>query len=170
MASIVVGLTIALILYAKHRRRVAKHGTTAVDHDANTVSPFMLSTQMDGHTNKTTPRRGPEVRSVSRSTIARQHLETELRMVHEKMVDLQHRETDRERSSTGPTAGSRTHRMLRLPSMRRSSTRGSPDVQAQLEASREQIDMLVMRIHALEANANSPYGARVSNELPPSYV
>jgi hypothetical protein len=73
MASVVVGLTIALILCAKHRRRVAKHGTTAVDHDANTVSPFTLITQMEGHTNKTTPRRGPEVRSVSRSTIA-QHL------------------------------------------------------------------------------------------------
>jgi uncharacterized coiled-coil protein SlyX len=43
-------------------------------------------------------------------------------------------------------------------------------VQAQLEASREQLNMLVMRMHALEANVNSAYGVGISNEPPPAYV
>jgi hypothetical protein len=79
-------------------------------------------------------------------------------MVQEKMADLQ----DLERSSPG--------RVWRLMSMRSTSTRGSPDVRAELEAAKEQINMLVMRIHALEANTNSAYGAGFSNEPPPPYV
>ncbi|KAJ7864670.1 hypothetical protein B0H13DRAFT_1899059 [Mycena leptocephala] len=71
VASVVVGLTIALLLCAKHRRRAAKHGATAVDYDANTVSPFTLVTEMDGHN---TPPRDSDIRSVSPSTITRQGL------------------------------------------------------------------------------------------------
>jgi hypothetical protein len=158
VASFVVGLTIALILCIKHRRRTAKHHTTGINRDANTISPFTLITQMGGHTNETTPHRDSDIRSVSPSTITRQDLETELQMVQEKMADLQ----DLERSSPG--------RVWRLMSMRSTSTRGSPDVRAELEAAKEQINMLVMRIHALEANTNSAYGAGFSNEPPPPYV
>jgi hypothetical protein len=93
-------------------------------------------------------------------------LETELRMVHEKMADLQ----DLERSTTRETAGSGTRRVLRLMSIRSSSTRASPDVRAELEAAKEQINMLLTRMHLLEANANSTYGAGFSNESPPAYV
>ncbi|KAJ7933471.1 hypothetical protein B0H13DRAFT_2650528 [Mycena leptocephala] len=149
VASVVVGLTIALLLCAKHRRRAAKHGATAVDYDANTVSPFTLVTEMDGHN---TPPRDSDIRSVSPSTITRQGLETELWVVHEKMADLQ----DLERSST--TAGSGTRGVSGLMSMRRSSIRGVPDVEAQLETSREQINMLVTRMQALEATTNSRMG------------
>jgi hypothetical protein len=165
VASVVVGLNIALILCAKHRR-AAKHHPTAINRDANTVSPFTLVMQMDGRTDGTTARRDSDVRRVSPSTITRQDLESELRIVHEKMADLQ----DLERSSTGTTAGSGMPRVLRLMSMPSTSTMGSPDVQAQLEASREQINMLVMRMHALEANVNSAYGVGISNEPPPAYV
>ncbi|KAJ7909825.1 hypothetical protein B0H13DRAFT_2329968 [Mycena leptocephala] len=140
VASVVVGLTIALLLCAKHRRHTAKHGATAVDRDANTVSPFTLVTEMDG---RNTSPRDSDIRS---------------------MADLQ----DLERSST--TADSGTRRMSGLISMRSSSTRGVPDVEAQLEASREQINMLVTRMQALEATTNSAYGAGISNEPPPAYV
>jgi hypothetical protein len=168
VASVVVGLTIALILCVKHRRRAAKH-ETAVEHDANTVSSFTPLTQMeqmDGHTDETAPSGDSNVRRTSASTITRQDLETELRMVHEKMADLQ----DLERSTTRETAGSGTRRVLRLMSIRSSSTRASPDVRAELEASREQINMLVTRMQALEANAHSAYGVGISNEPPPAYV
>jgi hypothetical protein len=84
-------------------------------------------------------------------------------VVHEKMADLQ----DPERSST--TAGSGTRGVSGLMSMRRSSIRGVPDVEAQLETSREQINMLVTRMQALEATTNSAYGAGISNEPPPAY-
>jgi hypothetical protein len=160
VASVVVGLTIALLLCAKHRRRAAKHGATAVDYDANTVSPFTLVTEMDGHN---TPPRDSDIRSVSPSTITRQGLETELWVVHEKMADLQ----GPERSST--TAGSGTRGVLGLMSMRRSSIRGVSDVEGQLETSREQINMLVTRMQALEATTNSAYVAGISNEPPPAY-
>jgi hypothetical protein len=161
VTSVIVGLTIALLLCAKHRRRAAKHGATAVDRNANTVSPFTLVTEMDG---RNTSPRDSNIRSVSPNTITQQGLETELRMVNEKMADLQ----DLERSST--TADSGTRRMSGLISMRSSSRRGVPDVEAQLEASREQINMLVTRMQALEATTNSAYGAGISNEPPPAYV
>ncbi|KAJ7909821.1 hypothetical protein B0H13DRAFT_2490032 [Mycena leptocephala] len=166
VASVVVGLTIALILCAKHRRRAAKHEATAVDRDANTVSPFTLITQMDGPNDEATPPRDADLWDVSPSTVARQRLETELREVHEKMADLQ----DLSRSSTRAAAGSGVRGVLRLMSMPSTATRGLPDVEAQLEASREQINMLMTRMQALEANANSAYGVGFSNEPPPAYV
>ncbi|KAJ7918279.1 hypothetical protein B0H13DRAFT_1869464 [Mycena leptocephala] len=159
-------LTIALILWAKHRRRAAKKEATAIEHDANTVSPFTLITQMDGPNDEATPPRDADLCDVSPSTVARQHLETELREVHEKMADLQ----DQERSSTRAATGSGMRGVLRLMSMPSTATRGLPDVEAQLEASREQINMLVTRMQALEANTNSAYGAGFSNEPPPAYV
>jgi hypothetical protein len=161
VASVVVGLTIVLLLCTKHRRRAIKQ---AINRDTNTVSPFTLLTQMDGHTDETAPSRDSDVRSVSPNTMTPHDLETELQMVHEKMADLQ----DLERSST--TADSGTRRMSSLMSMRSSSTRGLPDVEAQLETSREQINMLVARMQALEATTNSAYGAGISNEPPPAYV
>ncbi|KAJ7909819.1 hypothetical protein B0H13DRAFT_1877320 [Mycena leptocephala] len=164
VASVVVGLIIALIVCTKRRRRAAKHHATAIDREANTVSPFALITQMDGHNDETAPSGDSNVRRTSASTIPRQDLETELRMVHEKMADLQ----DLERSSTRETADSGTRRVLRLMSIRSSSTRASPDVRAELEAAKEQINMLLTRMHVLEANANSAYGAEFSNESPPA--
>jgi BMFP domain-containing protein YqiC len=165
VASVVVVLTIAL-LCAKHRRRAAKNGATVIEHDANTVSTFTLITQMDGPNDETTPPRDADLWDVSSSTVARQRLETELREVHEKMADLQ----DLSRSSTRVATGSGVRGVLRLMSMPSTATRGLPDVEAQLEASREQINMLMTRMQALEANANSAYGVGFSNEPPPAYV
>jgi BMFP domain-containing protein YqiC len=120
---------------------------------------------MNGHDIETASPGDSNMRRTT-STIVRQRLETELLAVHEKMPDLH----DLERSSRGATAGSGTRGVLGMISMHSSSRRGSPDMQAQLEDSREQINMLVTRMHALEANANSAYEEGLSNEPPPAYV
>jgi hypothetical protein len=138
VASIVVGLVIALILRARYRRRAAKHDATAIERNVHTISPFTLITQTDVHDAEMASLRDSDRCSMNASTIARQQLETELRAVDEQMVDL----PDLKRStSTGVTAGSGTRGVWRLMSMRNSSRRGSPGFQAQLEAAREQINI-----------------------------
>jgi prefoldin subunit 5 len=53
--------------------------------------------------------------------------------------------------------------------MRSTSPRVSPEVEAQLQAAREQIEILMARINELEANAES-WGAGMAGEPPPEYV
>jgi hypothetical protein len=43
-------------------------------------------------------------------------------------------------------------------------------VEAQLQAAREQIDVLVTRINALEENSDSAWERVIGDELPPEYV
>jgi uncharacterized coiled-coil protein SlyX len=54
--------------------------------------------------------------------------------------------------------------------MRTASSRGSPAVHAELQAAKEQINRLVERINALEANANWAYSEGISEDPPPDYV
>ncbi|KAJ7924071.1 hypothetical protein B0H13DRAFT_1864368 [Mycena leptocephala] len=166
VASIVIGLAIALILRARCRRRGAKLGASEINRQANTISPFTLNTQIGGNVDTAAPG-DSDVRSISASTIARQRLETELLAMHEKMIDLQALER---RTSAVATDSSESRRILRPMWMRGTSTRRSPDLEAQLQAAREHIDMLMARINALEADAECPFQAGISDGPPPAYV
>jgi hypothetical protein len=132
---------------------------------AAAISPFNLITHID------TPSRGNAALGVesgvrSPNAITRQLLEMQLLAVAEKMYDLQ----DRERLLVGGSRnGSGLPRMWRLMSVRSASTRPPPDVEAQLQTAREQTNMLVARINALEANSDSAWGRVIGDEPPPEY-
>jgi hypothetical protein len=81
------------------------------------------------------------------------------------MVDLQAQE---ELAGHDPGV-SGMHRMLRRMSTQNTSTR-LPEVETQLQAAREQIDVLVTRINALEENSDSAWERVIGDELPPEYV
>jgi uncharacterized coiled-coil protein SlyX len=99
-----------------------------------------------------------DTRSTGARTIARR--ETQLHAVQEKMVDLE----DTTSSGSDSLGG---HRILRLMRMRTASNRGSPEVHAELQAAKEQINVVVERMNALEVNANWAHG---EDDPPPNYV
>ncbi|KAJ6578319.1 hypothetical protein B0H19DRAFT_1062827 [Mycena capillaripes] len=127
----------------------------------------------------------PDVRSLSASTRTRRQFEAELIAVQKKIVNIE----DSERTSVGSNlsggelpgvcsgkpakrrrggvqgVSTGPSRIWRQISMRYTS----PDVEAQLQAFRDQINMLVRRINALEAHADS-WGVGRSGETLPEYV
>jgi hypothetical protein len=135
-----------------------------IDRAATTISPFTLITEASTPRSRSaTLSEESDVRSISPSTIARQRLETQLHAATEKVADLE----GRERFDGGD--GSADSSMRRLMSARSASTR-LPEVEAQLQAAREQIDMLVTRINALEENSDAGWGRVIGDEPPPEYV
>ncbi|KAJ6564036.1 hypothetical protein B0H19DRAFT_1067636 [Mycena capillaripes] len=151
--------TIFFLRRRRLRRRATERDATQTRSQTGTISPFTLITQIDGPSEGSTGTTADsDARSLSESTMARHQLEMELLAVQEKMVDLE----DEERHSTIGGA----HRMSRPPSM--PATSGNVD--AQLQIAREQIDMLILRINALEANTDPAWGLGISREPPPEYV
>ncbi|KAJ7653010.1 hypothetical protein B0H17DRAFT_1214778 [Mycena rosella] len=150
------------------RRRRLQRRATGRDADRirghgqrDTISPFTLIRQIDGPSDgTTTPTVNPDAHSVSASMIARLQSATELPGVEEKMVDL---EDEVRRTSI---RGSRARRLSRPPSLRATS----PDVDAQLQAARDQISMLMMRMNAVEANTDPGWDMGISDRPPPQYV
>lgn len=110
----------------------------------------------------------------SASAARRQQLANELRAVQEKMVDLE--DLERHTISTVATRPSAPRQLLRLVSMRSTSTttakegRESQDLVAQLEASRQRNELLAARIRELEEQMHSPWALGLSDEPPPGYT
>ncbi|KAJ7805380.1 hypothetical protein B0H13DRAFT_1930215 [Mycena leptocephala] len=156
-----LGIDHRITLPLKSRHRAVRIGAIKINQQASTISPFTLITEM-GDVNNDGP---SDTRSTGASTIARRQLQTQLHAVQEKMVNLEDIER---RTSSGSSDGSGRHRILRL--MRTASNRGSPEVHAELQAAKEQINVLVERMNALEANANWAHGEGISDDPPPNYV
>ncbi|KAJ7726030.1 hypothetical protein B0H14DRAFT_3002622 [Mycena olivaceomarginata] len=184
-ARVVAGISVALailfvniliLLTLRVRRRRYRRRAMEQRAITNTISPF---TMVNSPTNLIPNVANPlEVRSISAGSISRKQLESELLNAQETMVELERITV----SSVGVTRGSARSRILRLISKRSVSSGGGtsshsvpaggrapPDLAAQLQAAREQIDMLVTRIHALEANTD-PWGMGMSDLPPPEYV
>ncbi|KAJ7926136.1 hypothetical protein B0H13DRAFT_2654019 [Mycena leptocephala] len=165
VALAIVALCFVALLFVRVRsgRRAAKIGTIEMNPRASTISPFTLITEA-GDVNNDSP---SDTRRTGAGTIARRKLETQLRTVPEKMVYLEDIES---RTWSGSSDGLGRRRILRLMRMRTVSNRGSPEVHAELQAAKEQINRPVERINALEANANWAYGEGISEDPPPDYV
>ncbi|KAJ7844884.1 hypothetical protein B0H14DRAFT_2775713 [Mycena olivaceomarginata] len=177
IAVIAVALSIFLFCFAailvwhirrrRRQRQAAKSSEMRIDRATTTISPFTLITEASTPRSRSaTLSEESDVRSISASTIARQRLETQLHAATEKVADLEGRERFDGGDSSG---GSGMRRMLRLMSARSASTR-LPEVEAQLQAAREQIDMLVTRINALEENSDAGWRRVIGDEPPPEYV
>ncbi|KAJ7187492.1 hypothetical protein GGX14DRAFT_702113 [Mycena pura] len=170
----VLFITIFILMTMWVRRRLGRRATKQRAL-SNTISPFSMvhfpANPIPNVANSL------EVRSISAGSLTRQQLESELLNAQEKMVKLERIAVP----SGGATPGYARSR-LRLAFTRGVSSgggtwsrgvpaggRASPDLIAQLQEAREQIDMLVTRIHALEANAD-PWGIGMSDQPPPEYV
>ncbi|KAJ7133552.1 hypothetical protein C8R44DRAFT_870926 [Mycena epipterygia] len=134
---------------------------------ANTISPFTFINSHIDHLTSTNPsasRTESDARGFrlsSASTTTRQKLEEDLLAAHEKMMNLENLERHPV-SSPGES---------RSPGGRSSAEgEGRSDLAAQLQVAREQIDILVHRINALEVQADSAWGVDISDESPPEYV
>ncbi|KAJ6564033.1 hypothetical protein B0H19DRAFT_1067632 [Mycena capillaripes] len=142
-------------------RRATERDATQTRRQTGTISPFTLITQIDSPNEMNTGIAAEyDARSIGENTMARQQLETELLAVQEKMVGL----GDEERRTT--MEGSSVHTMSRPASM--PATSGNAE--AQLKAAREQINRLMLRVNALEANTDPAWELAMSREPPPEYV
>ncbi|KAK7050183.1 hypothetical protein R3P38DRAFT_3605917 [Favolaschia claudopus] len=156
------GVTIFWYIRRLQRRRSSRHRESGLDLLARTISPFTLLNQAnEGRSN-------PDTRSIDGSMHAREVLRTELQAVTEKVAELEDQET-RRHSETGASHSTR-QRLWRLVSARGRARSPPSDLEAQLQAAREEISILVMRMNALEASSDSPREGGRIEESPPDYA
>ncbi|KAK7050199.1 hypothetical protein R3P38DRAFT_3605928 [Favolaschia claudopus] len=158
---VIVGIG-ALFWYIRrmHRRRNTLRRESGLNLLARTISPFTLLNQFN------TRQSDPDTHSIGGSTIAREVLRTELQTATEKVAELEDQER---RSETGASPSTR-QRLWRLVSA--SARAGNPpsDLEAQLQAAREEISMLVTRMNALESSSDFAWGGGGIEEPPPDYA
>ncbi|KAK7047037.1 hypothetical protein R3P38DRAFT_2689910, partial [Favolaschia claudopus] len=143
---------------ARRQRLMRRRRDLEIDPMALTISPFTtVRNQNHGQANAS----GLETSSVVGSTLARSVLQTELQAATDKVAELE----DQERRSEGRAQSTRG-RLWRLASAR---WRSHSDLEAQLQAAREEIGMLVTRINALEASSDFAWGGGGIEEPPPDY-
>ncbi|KAK7047041.1 hypothetical protein R3P38DRAFT_96613 [Favolaschia claudopus] len=142
----------------RRQRLMRRHRDLEIGPVALTISPFTLLNQ--NHWQPDALRL--ETSSVVGSTLARSVLQTELQAATDKVAELE----DQERRSEGRAQSTR-RRLWRLTSAR---WRSQSDLEAQLQAAREEISMLVTRINALEANSDFVWGGGGIEEPPPDYA
>ncbi|KAJ6564038.1 hypothetical protein B0H19DRAFT_1067638 [Mycena capillaripes] len=153
VVTVIILVLAGTILFLK-RCRSQHRVTNQNPRYTTTISPFTLLTQIDGPTDGNTPISADSNASgISACTTARQ----QLLAAQEKTVDLE----DEERR-TSP----RPNRMSPPVSTRSTAA----DIEAQPQASREQMSMLLLRMNALEANADSALVPGISGEPPPEYI
>ncbi|KAJ7917475.1 hypothetical protein B0H13DRAFT_1870344 [Mycena leptocephala] len=146
LAVLFIGFIVGLIL---HRRRL---WYTGARRPTGTISPFTLIAQSG--------RTGRDVRDIGVDKLPPRLFPT-----REEMEDL-----ERRMPQEAPSDSAR-ERILHLISTRSStSTRRASDLEAQLHAAREQIDMLSTRMDGLEVTADYARVMGTSNESPPEYV
>ncbi|KAJ6524330.1 hypothetical protein B0H19DRAFT_1386180 [Mycena capillaripes] len=142
------------------RRRRLRRSATDQRAIPNTISPFtMVHSPVNPIPNVANP-----LRSINAGGITRQQLESELLNAREK--------DGRAGRNYCIFRGGNTRLCSKSDSavdIHEDRGRASPDLAAQLQAAREQIDMLVTRIQALEANTD-PWGMGMSDQPPPEYV
>ncbi|KAK7060013.1 hypothetical protein R3P38DRAFT_2496098, partial [Favolaschia claudopus] len=153
------GVTVFWYIRRMQRRRNSRRRESGLEHLARTISPFTLLNESNEG------RSDPDTHSIGGSTLAREVLRTELQAVTEKVAELEDQET-RRLSETGATQSTR-QRLWRLVSARARARNPPSDLEAQLQAARKDISMLVMRINMLEASSDSPWGGE---EPPPDYA
>ncbi|KAJ7840248.1 hypothetical protein B0H13DRAFT_2677012 [Mycena leptocephala] len=146
IAGIVVGVAILLIsgtIVLCWRIRRARRAALLAEKE--TILPFI--TQYGGRSTLGTD---SSARSVSKSSngITRQHLQTQLLTATEKVTDLEHRTVQ-----GGAAGGSSVYRIWRRMSASGKSP-PNPDLEAELHTAREQINMIVARMNALEAHTD----------------
>ncbi|KAJ6450413.1 hypothetical protein C8R45DRAFT_1224135 [Mycena sanguinolenta] len=146
------------ILQRRLHHRV-KLSDAEINSRVTKISPFIpLAARSFGTINAT--RADSDVRSISASTIARQRLETQLRAATEKIVELQELAVE----STTVTSGADAGRGNEL--VREGRTSPPPNLEAELRAAREQINMLIARMNAMDA----AWGMGMGGEPPPEYA
>ncbi|KAJ7182215.1 hypothetical protein C8R43DRAFT_1325 [Mycena crocata] len=162
---------------ANKSRMLTVHASTVISNNGS------RSTLLDPDSNSTPiTANDSDVRRTRLSTVTpshgaegRQQLESELLAAQEKMGDLEALDLSSTRASRGSSV---PRRVLRLVSMRSTTSSqaflpndgAGPDLGAELQAAREQINLLVMRINMLEAQAG-PTSTRDSlDEPPPDYL
>jgi len=167
LAGIAVGVIVVLsclvyifttLFWRMRRRRLQRIAQEILDLEANyKVSPFSLPVKVGPlGTEKAPTRKNSDARSIRANTIKRQRLEKQLLAATERMVKLE----DRQRRSLRRIAGAADEdgpvitRIRRMMSVGSGSIRRPPDIESQLRATTEQINALVMRIRALETNAD----------------
>ncbi|KAJ7720452.1 hypothetical protein DFH07DRAFT_858578 [Mycena maculata] len=196
-AGLLVFTVVLIFVFLRRRRHRARQQRTAKSRTENfelrTISPFTpVNPSADGpaadnaegenaanlQMGISLPPEDPgpenrELRSSSANTLRRQYLETELRSVQEKMLDLE----DLERRSSAATQRSRSvaHRIMRFVSIGGNATTGSgsasaQDLVSQLEAARERNEVLAARIRQLEEELHSPWEPGLADEPPPRYT
>ncbi|KAJ7873452.1 hypothetical protein B0H13DRAFT_2349023 [Mycena leptocephala] len=138
VAGIVVALIILLLALAVasiSRCRVLHR------HGASTISPFNGA--------------GTALVDSSTRRMTRQRLENQVTAAEEKMA---HPEGLEKSATPGTTGSSVAHGMSRLMSGSSPVRRevGSPNLEVQLQAARDQINILVARMNAIEANTEPP--------------
>jgi len=124
---------------------------------ANTISPFTL-------TNARAEIGGPKSGALA-SAMRREHLANELRAAQEKMANSIE---DMERSPM--SARRRILSFLSMGRISRAGSDGSRGLAVQLEASRDQVEMLAARIHELETYNHSEDTLSLSDKPPPDYA
>ncbi|KAF8173531.1 hypothetical protein K438DRAFT_1850293 [Mycena galopus ATCC 62051] len=166
LAGIAVGAIVVLsclvyifitLFWRMRRRRLQRIAQEILDLEANyKVSPFPLPVEVGPLGTENAPtRKNADARSIRANTIKRQRLEKQLLAATECMVKLE----DRQRRSLRRAAGVADEdepvitRIRRMMSVGSGSIRRPPDIK-QLRATTEQINALVMRIRALETNAD----------------
>ncbi|KAF8160457.1 hypothetical protein K438DRAFT_1985710 [Mycena galopus ATCC 62051] len=174
---VLFGLIAGLIFRRQRVRKGAAHQYANKTVQPSTISPFELITQFESAGGCDFASRATE------QTGAPHSLHTELREKRVNSPDLESStvgETTVADSNSPSTAGRRfslisrrssTHTEAR--SVRRTvSTRtaAQPDMEAELQLSREQMAMLVARMNALEANTDTAWGIGGTDEPPPQYM
>ncbi|KAK7060004.1 hypothetical protein R3P38DRAFT_3524200 [Favolaschia claudopus] len=143
----------------RRQRLGRRHSDLEIDPVALTISPFTtVRNQNQGQADAL----GLDTSSVVSSTLARSVLQMELQAATDKVAELE----NQERRSEG-RAHSTRGRLWRLASAR---WRSHSDLEAQLQAAREEISMLVTRINALEASSDFAWGGGGIEEPPPEYA
>ena len=155
VAAIAVAVTMAVVwagttLLRRIRRRAEKLSDTEMNPAVTTISPFTLLAE--------TSSRGTGRTMGKMRTIGRQRLETQLCVARGKMVDL-------EDVVEGGTSSDRdAERGNQLVCARNVSAAPPSDLEAELRAAREQINILVARMNAIE------WGVCIGHDPPPEYA
>ncbi|KAJ7743235.1 hypothetical protein DFH07DRAFT_835680 [Mycena maculata] len=145
---------VSLLLWTRRRRQ--QHFTASPD-------PFFSPAEVTSFPFNRSVADNSEARAVSE--VRRQYLQNELRATQEKMGDMQDLER---RTSTRTTLGPKRGRILRLLSMRSTSSTGSGPSDAD-GGLRERNAMLTPRIRELEGQLSSQWALGLSGEAPPGY-
>ncbi|KAJ6496276.1 hypothetical protein C8R45DRAFT_985439 [Mycena sanguinolenta] len=155
-----VGITLVHIRQRRLHRR-AKLFHAKLNGGLTIISPFMLLEEARNFGTARATRAQSDARSISASTIARQRLETELRAATEKMAELEELAQSSTTTISEPDASGGNESVGSG-----SAASPPPDLEAELRAAREQINVLIARMNALDA----AWGMGMGGEPPPEYA
>ncbi|KAJ6496269.1 hypothetical protein C8R45DRAFT_985435 [Mycena sanguinolenta] len=145
---VVCVITLLWLIWQRRLHHRVKLSDAEVNGELTTIPPFMPPEESDA-------------RSTSASTIARQSLETQLRAAAEKMAELEELTAGSTTTISEPDASGGNESVGSG-----SAASPPPDLEAELRAAREQINVLIARMNALDA----AWGMGMGVEPPPEYA